>query len=128
MDIDDPRKLETFFDPGVVYAKGASIIRMLDAYLGRAKFRDGLRAYLKQHAYGNAVTTDLWKALAEASGKPVEAVMAAWTGKGGYPILAFEDGSVTQQRFYSSPREAKRAVKTEPWPVPKPGLLMRGRC
>jgi puromycin-sensitive aminopeptidase len=127
LDLKDPRELETLIDPTLVYSKGPTIIRMLDAYLGRETFRDGLRAYLKRHAYGNAVTTDLWKALAEASGKPVEAVMAAWTGKGGYPLLAFDDGQVTQQRFYSSPREAERAPKTEPWPVPLNYRLPNGK-
>jgi puromycin-sensitive aminopeptidase len=124
--IDDPRKLETFFDPGVVYAKGASIIRMLDAYLGREVFRDGLRLYLKRHAYGNAVTADLWKALAEASGKPVEDMMNAWTAQAGYPILSFEGAEVSQQRFYSSPREAEKAGSGETWPVPLSLLLPDG--
>ena len=127
LDLKDPRELETLIDPSLVYSKGPTIIRMLDAYLGRETFRAGLRAYLKQHAYGNAVSTDLWKSLAEASGKPVEAVMAAWIGKGGYPILAFDSGKVTQQRFYSSPREAKKAKPVEPWPVPMNYLLPDGQ-
>jgi puromycin-sensitive aminopeptidase len=126
LDLEDPRELETLIDPTLVYSKGPSIIRMLDAYLGRETFRDGLRVYLKRHAYGNAVTTDLWKALAEVSGKPVEEVMNAWTGKAGYPILSFENGQVSQQRFFSSPREASRAKASEPWPVPLSYLLPDG--
>lgn len=127
LDLKDPRELETLIDPSLVYSKGPTIIRMLDAYLGRETFRDGLRVYLKRHAYGNAITTDLWKALAETSGKPVEEVMNAWTGKAGYPILAFEGGQVTQQRFYSSPREAKKAKPADPWPVPLSYLLPGGQ-
>ncbi|HEX3082381.1 MAG TPA: M1 family metallopeptidase [Candidatus Saccharimonadia bacterium] len=116
--IDDPRSLDEIFD-AISYAKGAAIINMLHQYLGAKAFREGLHVYLERHRYGNTVTGDLWKALEEVSGKPVATVMSAWTARPGYPVVRVAGGSVTQERFYSSPREAAKAQGHEPaWPVP----------
>ncbi len=116
--VDDPRSLDEIFD-AISYYKGASIINMIHQYVGAEDFRKGLHTYLMRHQYGNTVTHDLWTALAEVSGKPVDAVMSAWTGQPGYPLVSFEDGLVKQARFYSSPREAKKASKaSELWPLP----------
>src|SRR5262252_5425963 len=55
----------------ITYAKGQAIIRMVENYLGEDAFRAGIRAYMRQHAYSNTTTADLWGALEAASGKPV---------------------------------------------------------
>ena len=117
--VDDPRSLDEIFD-AISYSKGASVIDMLHHYLGADDFKKGLRVYLERHKYRNTVTHDLWTALGEVSGKPVDEVMSAWTGKPGYPIVSFEDGRVDQRRFYSSPREAKKAARdvVHTWPIP----------
>ncbi|XP_050419244.2 puromycin-sensitive aminopeptidase [Patella vulgata] len=81
-----PSEIDEIFD-GISYSKGASIIRMLSDYLGAEDFRKGLNIYLSRHAYKNAETEDLWKALAESSGKPVKNVMDTWTKQMGYPVL-----------------------------------------
>lgn len=54
---------------------------MLSAHLGVQTFLDGVAAYLKSHAYGNATTNDLWAALSEASGKNVSQFMDPWIRK-----------------------------------------------
>jgi puromycin-sensitive aminopeptidase len=125
--VDDPRSLDEIFD-AISYSKGASIIDMLHHYLGAEVFKKGLQTYLNRHKFGNTVTHDLWKALGEASGKPVDEVMSAWTSRPGYPIVSFEDGQITQRRFYSSPREAKKAgnVVTD-WPIPFGVVLPDGK-
>ncbi len=116
--VNDPRFLDEIFD-AISYYKGASIINMIHQYVGPEDFRKGLHTYLSRHQYGNTVTHDLWTALAEVSGKPVDAVMSAWTSQPGYPIVSFDDGRIQQMRFYSSPRQAKKgAGKSEPWPIP----------
>lgn len=115
--VDDPRALDEIFD-AVSYSKGSSIINMLHHYLGAEVFRDGLRTYLKRHSYGNSHTSDLWQALAEASGKPVDAVMNAWTSLPGYPVVSYEEGEARQRRFFASPREAKREKGSSLWPIP----------
>lgn len=71
----------------ITYRKGEAVIRMLEASLGRDQFRDGVRAYMAKHAYGNTVTSDLWSALAASSGQPVADIMAGFTLQGGVPLV-----------------------------------------
>src|SRR5439155_1445017 len=86
VDVKDPAEIREIFDE-ISYSKGASILRMLERFLGEAAFRRGLRSYLREHSYGNARTEDLWRALEAASGKPVRAVMGTWTKQTGFPLL-----------------------------------------
>ncbi len=88
----------------ITYSKGQSFLRMLESWLGEEKFRDGMRLYMKRHAYGNTTTANLWTALAEASGKPVQEMAAGWTEQPGFPVInvaAGEEGylRLTQERF-----------------------------
>jgi aminopeptidase N len=71
----------------ITYAKGQAIIRMVENYLGEDAFRAGIRAYMREHAYSNTTTADLWDALQAASGKPVAAVASAFTEQGGIPLV-----------------------------------------
>jgi alanyl aminopeptidase len=83
----------------VVYDKGASILLMLDGWLGEDKVRDGLRAYLKQHAFGNATTKDLESALRASSGIDPAPVMDSFLDQVGIPVVSGEckDGKVSIQ-------------------------------
>ena len=72
----------------LTYEKGASVLRMLEQYLGPETFRDGVRQYLVRHPYGNAETTDLWKALGDAAGQPIPEVMDGWIFRPGYPLVS----------------------------------------
>ncbi len=96
------------FDPQITYAKGEAVLRMLEAYVGPEKFRDGVRSYMKAHAFSNATTADLWLALDTASGSKVSDVAADWTEQPGYPLVTASaqcDASgkrsltLTQKRF-----------------------------
>ena len=69
----------------LTYEKGASVLRMLEQYLGDDAFRDGIRLYLRRHAYANAETTDLWDALEESTHQPARALMDSWIFQAGYP-------------------------------------------
>ena len=75
------------FDPQITYEKGQSILRMFEAYLGPDVFRDGIRGYMREFAFSNATTADLWKALGRASGQDVGAIAAGWTEKPGFPLV-----------------------------------------
>jgi aminopeptidase N len=88
----------------ITYRKGMSFIRMLESFLGEDVFRDGIRKYIAAHKLSNSTTADLWNALAEASGKPVVEIAAAWTQQPGFPIVKVtRDPSgkitLTQERF-----------------------------
>ncbi|HSB78259.1 MAG TPA: M1 family metallopeptidase [Candidatus Methylomirabilis sp.] len=88
-----PKDAEAMFDV-LTYEKGGAVLRMLEQYLGPPVFRDGVRKYLAEHQYGNAETTDLWKALGEVSGQPIPSIMDGWIFRPGYPMVTvrLEDG------------------------------------
>lgn len=106
----------------ISYLKGQAFIRMLESYVGETAFRDGIRLYLKRHAYSNTTTADLWAALSEASGKPVAPVAAEWTQQPGFPIVSLRasgEGAArlieaTQTRF--SLAEPHSEIPT--WKIP----------
>jgi aminopeptidase N len=73
----DVDAVEVNFD-GITYAKGASVIKQLVAYVGIEAFLTGLRSYFDQHAWGNATFADLLSALEAASGRELGPFAAAW--------------------------------------------------
>ena len=97
-------EVNQIFD-AISYAKGSCVLRMISRYLGEDTFMEGIRRYLKKHAYGNTETGDLWAALADASGKPVDEVMTVWTKNVGYPVVTVTENEdsksihVKQNRF-----------------------------
>ncbi len=105
----------------ITYEKGGAVLRMLEGYLGADRFRDGVRRYIKAHAWGNATNADLWRALQEASGEPIAEVAGQWISTAGFPVVdARLEGKslrLTQRRFFSDPEK----FKTSPggnWLVP----------
>ena len=94
--------LQMFDD--ITYVKGASILKMLEVFLGDNVFQSGVVSYLKAHAFGNAATADLWAALQAASGKPVQSMMQTWCKQPGYPLMTVKEvggkQQVSQQRFF----------------------------
>ena len=103
----------------ITYEKGGAVLRMLEGYLGRERFRDGIRLYMRRHARGNAVAADLWRALGEASGEPVLELAEAWIDAPGFPVVSASlDGAtlrLSQRRFFSRPGDAEAGAR---WPVP----------
>src|SRR5712671_4849404 len=106
----------------ITYAKGQAIIRMVENYLGDDAFRAGIRAYMRQHAYSNATTADLWGALEAASGKPVTAIAAAYTEQAGIPLVVAQ-ASCTGDTQRIALRQERFTVhdpdpKPQRWQVP----------
>ena len=100
--VERPEEAAGMFDV-LTYEKGASVLRMLEQYLGDDSFRDGIRLYLRRHAYANAETTDLWDALEESTHQPARALMDSWIFQAGYPLLSVEKdghGLVLSQRLF----------------------------
>ncbi|HEX6501447.1 MAG TPA: aminopeptidase N [Micromonosporaceae bacterium] len=75
------------FDP-ISYAKGASVLRQLVAWLGDEAFFAGLRRYFDAHAFGNATLADLLAALSAASGRDLEHWARVWLREPGVDVLA----------------------------------------
>ncbi|MFD2421397.1 aminopeptidase N [Amycolatopsis pigmentata] len=76
-DIVDLQAVEVNFD-GITYAKGASVLKQLVAYVGLDNFLAGLRVYFGKHAWGNATLADLLAALERASGRDLSGWSAQW--------------------------------------------------
>ena len=103
----------------LTYEKGCSVLRMLEQHIGADVFRDGVRTYLKAHAYGNTVTTDLWDALEDASGAPVRGMMNTFILQGGHPLVSLHGTTATQEPFSFGPPPAGTvsSIGSE-WQVP----------
>ena len=90
--------VEANFD-GITYAKGASVLKQLVAYVGRDAFREGLRAYFRAHAWGNTTMADLLRELEAASGRDLAIWSDLWLNTAGVNTLraelAIEDGTIT---------------------------------
>jgi puromycin-sensitive aminopeptidase len=93
---DDPHDIEALFD-AITYRKGASVLRMVEQYLHPDVFRAGVREYLRQHAYGNATTDDLWVALGQAAGRDVSEIMEGWIRQPGFPLISVSLDDANQQ-------------------------------
>jgi alanyl aminopeptidase len=72
---------------GITYQKGASVLGMVEHWLGEQTFQQGVRAYLEKHAWKNATSQDLFSALDAASGKNVSAVMNGFIDQTGVPLV-----------------------------------------
>ena len=87
-------EINQIFD-AISYSKGSSVLRMISKYLGEEVFLQGVRNYIKKHAYGNTQTGDLWSALGDASGKPVQRVMDIWTKNVGFPVVSVSEDAAS---------------------------------
>ncbi|MET8676308.1 aminopeptidase N [Streptomyces sp. NPDC004647] len=72
---------------GITYAKGASVLKQLVAYVGMDEFFSGVQTYFKRHAFGNTRLTDLLNALEETSGRDLKTWSTAWLETAGINIL-----------------------------------------
>ncbi|MGW2837913.1 aminopeptidase N [Streptomyces sp. NPDC001493] len=92
-DIRDLEDAKLNFD-GITYAKGASVLKQLVAYVGRDAFLEGARRYFKQHAYGNTRLGDLLSVLADTSGRDMTAWSRAWLQTAGVnsltPVVSYD--------------------------------------
>ncbi|HMB66693.1 MAG TPA: M1 family metallopeptidase [Candidatus Bathyarchaeia archaeon] len=111
-----PEEIEELFDE-ISYGKGASILRMIEAYIGPDKFQKGVSKYLQQFRYSNASGRDLWDHLQQASGLDVSHIMGEWISKIGYPVVkaSLSQGKLVleQERFLLSGAREKQI-----WPIP----------
>lgn len=90
-DIPDLHAVEVNFD-GITYAKGASVLKQLVAYVGLESFLSGLRDYFRDHAFGNATFGDLLGALEKSSGRDLSGWGRQWLKTTGLNTLRPEFG------------------------------------
>ncbi len=124
-----PAQIQELFD-GIAYGKAASVLRMLEAYLGEETFRAGVNAYLKEHQYANATADDFWDTQAKTSKKPVDKIMPTWVKQPGAPIINVKaqcsgnstNVTVAQQRYFID-RSKFEGTNDQLWQVP---LCLKG--
>ncbi|MFE9607284.1 aminopeptidase N [Streptomyces sp. NPDC006012] len=128
---------------GITYAKGASVLKQLVAYVGTDEFFKGVQTYFKRHAYGNTRLSDLLGALEETSGRDLRTWSKKWLETAGINILRPEiatdaDGVITsfaiRQEAPALPAGAKGDPVLRPHRIavglydldPASGKLVRG--
>ncbi|MET9683056.1 aminopeptidase N [Streptomyces coeruleorubidus] len=104
---------------GITYAKGASVLKQLVAYVGMDEFFRGVQAYFKRHAYGNTRLSDLLGALEETSGRDLKTWSQKWLQAAGINILRPEietdaDGVVTSFAIRQEAPALPAGAKGEP--------------
>jgi cytosol alanyl aminopeptidase len=108
----------------ITYQKGAAVLRMFEAWLDPDVFRDGVRRYLKAHAWGNATTADFASALGAASGQKLASAFSSFVDQPGVPVVTAElkcaPGSkprlvLTQKRYVPV---GSSGAKQQTWQIP----------
>ncbi|MEU9240615.1 aminopeptidase N [Streptomyces sp. NPDC048385] len=104
---------------GITYAKGASVLKQLVAYVGMDEFFKGVQAYFKRHAFGNTRLSDLLGALEETSGRDLSTWSKKWLQTAGINILRPEvetdaDGVVTSFAIRQEAPALPAGAKGEP--------------
>jgi glutamyl aminopeptidase len=123
--VETPDQITEIFD-GITYNKGASIIRMIEDFIGPDKFQEGVSAYLDANKFMNADSNDLVKHLEGKIEEDVGAIVNTWIRQKGLPVVTVErDGNnfkLTQKRFLTDPEaEGKETVTSEynyKWSIP----------
>jgi tricorn protease interacting factor F2/3 len=114
--VHDPEEIEELFDE-ISYGKGASILRMIEAYIGSENFKRGVAQYLQKFRYSNASGHDLWSNLQEASGTDVSRIMEGWISQEGFPVVKVSSTGnklvLEQERFLLTGGTSKQI-----WPIP----------
>ncbi|GAA2271939.1 aminopeptidase N [Streptomyces hawaiiensis] len=133
-DIRDLQDAKLNFD-GITYAKGASVLKQLVAYVGEEAFLEGARRYFKRHAYGNTRLGDLLSVLEETSGRDMSAWSRSWLQTAGVnsltpQVLLGADGrveelAVVQEAAESHPELRPHRVAVGLYRVSDGGTLER---
>src|SRR6476620_6194508 len=110
----------------IAYSKGESVIAMLEHFAGPDVWRDGIRRYIRAHAYQNSRTTDLWAAQEAAGAHGLSVIARDFTTQPGIPLITVgpaqcNGGStavtLTQGQF-SADRQQETAANPLSWHVP----------
>jgi len=105
----------------ITYDKGAAIISMMNAYVGRDHFRAGVRRYMQAHAFGNTVDSDLWTLLQQEAGKPILAIEHDFTRQTGVPLVRVTGtakGVQLQEARFAQFPESISAEPLRAWKLP----------
>lgn len=119
-EVDTADQASESFD-SITYDKGAAVITMINAYVGREKFRAGVRRYMRAHRFGNTTDTDLWSEIQQTAGLPILDIERAFTRREGLPLVrvaaAARGASLTTSRFADDP-QTLAGLPAQHWHLP----------
>jgi aminopeptidase N len=136
-EVDTAEQAQEAFD-AITYDKGAAIITMIHGYVGRDRFREGVQRYMRAHAYGNTVDTNLWQPMQEVAGLPILGIEHDFTRQEGLPLVSVgrnaKGVSLEQSRFADDPttlagtarQRWRLPLSVGPVAGPKHYMLMEG--
>ena len=127
-EIRDLQDVEVNFD-GITYAKGASVLKQLVAYVGREPFRDGLRAYFAKHSWGNTTLDDLLVELEATSGRDLRSWSKLWLETAGVstlrPLVEVDDRGLISVRRRRA--DLRPGLRDDAAPPPRHRPVCRAR-
>jgi aminopeptidase N len=112
-----------FGNAGIIYGKTASVLRMVEEWVGHDEFRDAIRAYLKKYAWSNAAAEDFWGSMKASSNQPIDVVLESFIDRTGAPLLHLEEScdagerrvTVTEDRLLPANQKVPEA---QTWTIP----------
>ncbi|WP_018143488.1 aminopeptidase N [Alloscardovia criceti] len=115
-EIKDLHDTEVNFD-GITYAKGASVLKQLVAYVGRKEFFAGIHNYLEKHQYANATLADLLAELEATSGRDLKSWSKQWLENAGINTITSEvktaaDGTIEEMALVQSASQEYPVLRT----------------
>lgn len=136
MDVETPDEINEVFD-AIAYQKGASVLRMVEAFVGPELFRKGIASYVQKYAYSNAAAEDFWTELTRVTGKPVDRIMSSFIDQAGIPVITPRvscsagqpSATLAQERFFGAPGATPNPRQA--WTVPvcsRPAAGGEPRC
>jgi aminopeptidase N len=76
-----------FGNAGIIYGKTASVLRMVEEWIGKDAFRDAIRTYLQKYSWSNAASEDLWGTMKASTQQPIDSVLQSFIDQTGVPLL-----------------------------------------
>ena len=121
MAVETPDEINEVFD-GIAYEKTAGVLRMVESFVGADRFRKGIAAYLKKHAYSNATGEDFWNDMTRVTGRPIDRIFKTYVEQAGAPVITVATRCVgcateltlAQQRFSTD----QTVTSSQQWTVP----------
>ena len=119
-EIDTAAQALQAFD-AITYNKGAAVITMLNAYIGPETFRTGVQLYMRMHAFGNTVDTDLWTIMQRVAKKPILRIEHDFTRQDGLPLICLSTPPaglhLAEDRFFENSQSGRHGAAQQ-WTIP----------
>jgi len=121
--VSSPSEIQQNFDT-ITYSKGASILRMLQGYIGPQKFQWAMMRYLSLYQYSNTVAENFFQAASDVARLPINSLFERWIAQTGYPLVTLDFNSttnkwsITQQAFFVDDTKVTQYKSNARWDIP----------